>query len=301
MFENLDIKYIILGILVIFTIYLIYKTRNLSEHFSTSSVSIETQINDFFKSDFTGLRKLGPLINNITNTNTNIDPNITQSVQVNNLYIDTMDASNLDDSIIFNIPNLYYTIITLDNKKYALGQIVMWSGTISSIPNGWVLCDGNNGTIDLRGKFILGGIKSISSSTSALASSSSSSSSSSTSQNNTYKNTTASNGLTIRYVGEQGGEEKHKITIDELPKHTHQLLYGVNIRSSGIKGQDQYGGTSSNSYLHDGLEYTGVNNNNPSSQCNGSNNTTCSPGLAHENMPPYYALFFIQKINLLNE
>jgi microcystin-dependent protein len=296
MFENLDIKYIILGILVIFTIYLIYKTRNLSEHFSTSSVSIETQINDFFKSDFTGLRKLGPLINNITNTD--IDPNITQSVQVNNLYIDTMDASNLDDSIIFNIPNLYYTIITLDNKKYALGQIVMWSGTISSIPNGWVLCDGNNGTIDLRGKFILGGIKSISSSTSALASSSSSS----TSQNNTYKNTTASNGLTIRYVGEQGGEEEHKITIDELPNHTHQLLNGVNIKSSGYRYQDQYGGTSEDSYLHDGLEYTGVNNNNnPSLQCNGRNNTTCSPGLAHENMPPYYALFFIQKINLLNQ
>lgn len=36
------------------------------------------------------------------------------------------------------------------------GAIVMWSGTIASIPSGWVLCDGNNGTPDLRDKFVMG-------------------------------------------------------------------------------------------------------------------------------------------------
>jgi len=30
----------------------------------------------------------------------------------------------------------------------------MWSGSIASIPAGYVLCDGNNGTPDLRNKFI---------------------------------------------------------------------------------------------------------------------------------------------------
>lgn len=30
----------------------------------------------------------------------------------------------------------------------------MWSGTIASIPSGWALCDGQNGTPDLRDKFI---------------------------------------------------------------------------------------------------------------------------------------------------
>ncbi|UCG71206.1 MAG: tail fiber protein, partial [Thermoplasmata archaeon] len=29
------------------------------------------------------------------------------------------------------------------------GTIVMWNGTV--IPNGWALCDGTNGTPDLRG------------------------------------------------------------------------------------------------------------------------------------------------------
>ena len=36
------------------------------------------------------------------------------------------------------------------------GVIVMWSGLISNIPDGWALCDGTNGTPDLRSKFIKG-------------------------------------------------------------------------------------------------------------------------------------------------
>lgn len=36
------------------------------------------------------------------------------------------------------------------------GQIWMWYGTIATIPAGWYLCDGTNGTPDLRGKFIMG-------------------------------------------------------------------------------------------------------------------------------------------------
>jgi len=31
----------------------------------------------------------------------------------------------------------------------------MWSGTIANIPAGWVICDGNNGTPDLTGRFIV--------------------------------------------------------------------------------------------------------------------------------------------------
>ena len=36
------------------------------------------------------------------------------------------------------------------------GMIAMWSGKLEDIPNGWVLCDGNNETPDLRDKFIVG-------------------------------------------------------------------------------------------------------------------------------------------------
>jgi hypothetical protein len=36
------------------------------------------------------------------------------------------------------------------------GVIVMWSGTLATIPSGWALCDGTNGTPDLRDRFIYG-------------------------------------------------------------------------------------------------------------------------------------------------
>lgn len=32
----------------------------------------------------------------------------------------------------------------------------MWAGLIASIPSGWALCDGNNGTPNLSGRFIKG-------------------------------------------------------------------------------------------------------------------------------------------------
>lgn len=39
---------------------------------------------------------------------------------------------------------------------WATGIIAMWSGSIASIPTGYVLCNGANGTPDLRDKFIVG-------------------------------------------------------------------------------------------------------------------------------------------------
>lgn len=39
-----------------------------------------------------------------------------------------------------------------DFGKFA---IVAWYGSIANIPKGWVLCDGNNGTPDLRDRFVV--------------------------------------------------------------------------------------------------------------------------------------------------
>jgi hypothetical protein len=36
------------------------------------------------------------------------------------------------------------------------GLISLWSGSIGSIPTGWYLCDGTNGTPDLRDRFVVG-------------------------------------------------------------------------------------------------------------------------------------------------
>ena len=42
------------------------------------------------------------------------------------------------------------------NAQVPSGLIAMWSGTVSSIPTGWVLCNGSNGTPNLVGKFVRG-------------------------------------------------------------------------------------------------------------------------------------------------
>ncbi len=41
-------------------------------------------------------------------------------------------------------------------SAFTSGMIMMWSGTIATIPSGWVLCNGSNSTPDLRNRFIIG-------------------------------------------------------------------------------------------------------------------------------------------------
>lgn len=38
------------------------------------------------------------------------------------------------------------------------GAILIWSGTALNIPSGWNLCDGTNGTPDLRNRFVVGAV-----------------------------------------------------------------------------------------------------------------------------------------------
>ena len=40
---------------------------------------------------------------------------------------------------------------------FVTGMIMMWSGSVASIPTGWVLCDGTNSTPDLRNRMVIGG------------------------------------------------------------------------------------------------------------------------------------------------
>lgn len=61
----------------------------------------------------------------------------------------------------------FVTIQTLDNiypipsssaagTTVPSGAIIMWSGSIGSIPAGYVICNGSNGTPDLRDRFVVG-------------------------------------------------------------------------------------------------------------------------------------------------
>ena len=39
---------------------------------------------------------------------------------------------------------------------FPIGGIIMWSGTAALVPAGWAICNGQNGTPDLRDKFVVG-------------------------------------------------------------------------------------------------------------------------------------------------
>jgi len=54
----------------------------------------------------------------------------------------TINAGNVIDSIVSQ------------GSTVPSGIIVMWSGAVANLPLNWVLCDGTNGTPDLRGRFI---------------------------------------------------------------------------------------------------------------------------------------------------
>ena len=45
---------------------------------------------------------------------------------------------------------------TPSTSDFPIGGIIMWAGALADIPAGWNLCDGTNGTPDLRQKFIKG-------------------------------------------------------------------------------------------------------------------------------------------------
>ena len=54
-----------------------------------------------------------------------------------------------------NTTQIATTAFTLANGIPS-GCIVMWSGSIATIPSGWYICDGTNSTPDLRNRFIVG-------------------------------------------------------------------------------------------------------------------------------------------------
>jgi microcystin-dependent protein len=77
---------------------------------------------------------------NVNSDNTIIAPNLAIS-DINNGGNQSLTTKNyVDDAIERSMPT---------------GSIIMWSGT--SIPSGWALCDGSNGTPDLLDRFVMGG------------------------------------------------------------------------------------------------------------------------------------------------
>lgn len=65
------------------------------------------------------------------------------------------------------------------------GLIAVWHGSLSNIPSGWVLCDGNNSTPNLLARFV-----------------------------RSVPNASTNPGST-------GGEDSHTLTVAEMPGHAH--------------------------------------------------------------------------------
>jgi microcystin-dependent protein len=151
------------------------------------------------------------------------------------------------------------------------GTIVMWNGT--TIPNGWALCDGTNGTPDLRGMFIAG-----------------------------YDPTDSDYNIT----GNIGGEKAHTLTTSEMPSHQHSFSGSTSMNGNHQHTyEDRYWDNSGGGL---NLQELSPNSNGivftmRQTEWSGDHSHTFSGntnpeggGAAHENRPPYYVLAFIMKL-----
>jgi microcystin-dependent protein len=164
--------------------------------------------------------------------------------------------SSLDENFNFII-NILNSLTTELNKASPLGLIGMFEGLISNIPDGWVLCDGSNGTPDLRDKFIIG-----------------------SSVDSGGESVTSITGVNTKTGGSKDAivvEHTHGITD---PGHSHSYQNrdtaqdtssGSNTRPRALMNQTT------------GFSTTGI-----------TINSTGSSG-TNANLPPYYALAFIMR------
>lgn len=180
-------------------------------------------------------------------------------------------ASSLPSTLIAgDVVSSSVTIPGAASETLTRGAIIMWSGSIADVPAGWALCDGNNGTPDLRDKMVVGasqdnGGMAMTTITGAL---------------------TKSGGTIIHLHG--GTTSLHTLSIAEMPAHNH-AGFGeafADLWPFGVGGGPGYLGPASadwDNYLF--------------------NTTTTGGGQGHAHgiasdyhIPPYYALAYIMKI-----
>jgi len=137
------------------------------------------------------------------------------------------------------------------------GVITMWSGTIATIPSGWLLCDGTSSTPDLRNKFVIGA----------------------------YSDTAGVAYTTITGANTQTGGSKDAIVVSHThtvtdPGHAHTYTLVNSVTSVGSGGTGCYFNTITG---NTNTVTTGI-----------SLATTGSSG-TNANLVPYFALAFIMK------
>lgn len=78
------------------------------------------------------------------------------------VVIDPDGSEQINGANTFLLPSGSNTKIISDGTRFFATQtvprgiIAMWGGLLADVPAGWLVCDGTNGTPDLRDKFIVG-------------------------------------------------------------------------------------------------------------------------------------------------
>lgn len=159
------------------------------------------------------------------------------------------------------------------SSAFTTGMIMMWSGTIATIPTGWVLCNGSNSTPDLRNKFIIGAH--------------------SDSAGVAYSTVTGSN--------TQSGGTKDAINVSHTHTeagHTHFIAANTTVNTnSQVGSSEQIAGTNQSlagvsAYVLSGTATAATLG--LTSSTSVSLSTEGSSG-TNQNLPPYYALAYIMK------
>ncbi|MCB8816151.1 hypothetical protein [Desulfosporosinus shakirovi] len=176
------------------------------------------------------------------------------------------------------------------------GLISMWSGAIGTIPDTWTLCDGTNGTPDLRDRFIVGA-----GSTYAIGNTGGSVAVTLTSE----QLPSHSHGIGTLATNSTGNHRHDKGTFVNSTTGAHQHSYDTKIEGTVTKvGTGAYEGAyveeearltkSAGSHTHTLSGYSGYEGTHGHT-LSGST-ASIGSGSTHENRPPYLALAYIMKL-----
>jgi hypothetical protein len=139
------------------------------------------------------------------------------------------------------------------------GMINLWYGAIGSVPTGWYLCDGANGTPDLRDKFVVGA-------------------------GSTYS-VAATGGATDAIVVSHTHTATSTSTVTD-PGHNHQ--YGGDANGCGTGGTGQFVNPGAFN-VSTNTKTTGI------TVATATTNASAGVSGTNANLPPYYALAYVMK------
>ena len=174
----------------------------------------------------------------------------------------------------YKIRNVYATTLYGDGSNltgvsaFVSGMIMLWSGAANAIPSGWYLCNGSNGTPDLRGRFVVG-----------------------------YHD-----GNGDYDVNDTGGAESVTLSTSQIPSHSHAFSgSGSSSHSHSFTVNNEYSqlfhpkqSMIARGENKSGTESYGTSSATVSLSISGTTSSAGSGG-SHENRPPYYALCYIMK------